>query len=72
MLCTTKATRMNLISKITFLISSILIASCGDGKQNSEEAKPDTMTQVSIKNKEVFIDHNIYGTGDYTLLFVHG
>lgn len=63
---------MNLIFKITFFLCSILLSSCGDGNRNVEEDKPETIAQVSVNNNGVFIDHKIYGKGDYTLLFVHG
>lgn len=46
--------------------------SCGEFKQNSEETKPETTATVSVNNNGVFINHNSYGEGDFTLLFVHG
>jgi len=72
LLCTTKTNMMHLHLKITFIISLIIFSSCGDGGQNPEETKPESQTQISIENQGVIIDYNVYGTGEYTLLFVHG
>lgn len=58
--------------KIIAFIFSILISSCGDGKKNAEETRPEIISQNPINNKGVFIDHKIHGSGEYTLLFIHG
>ncbi len=63
---------MNLVMKIIFFIIPIFILTCGDTKQTEKQAPPKTESRDSVKNNGVYIDYNVYGTGDYTLLFIHG
>ena len=72
LLCTTKTNKMKTTSKFLLFISTTIIISCGEVKQNATETKLETTAIVSVNNNGVFINHKSYGEGDFTLLFVHG
>lgn len=63
---------MNSRFKIIAFLFPIIISSCGELKKNTEEAVPNKTSQIAVNSQGVTIDHKIYGSGEYTLLFVHG
>lgn len=63
---------MKPISKLLLFISAAIMMSCGEVKQKTEDTKPEATHSVSVNNNGMFISHNSYGEGDFTLLFVHG
>lgn len=63
---------MKAITKTLCVMSSLILMSCGSGQQKAEEPKETPKVEISVNNNGVFIDHNSYGKGDITLLFVHG
>ncbi len=59
--------------KLLVFISAAILISCGNLKQ-AEQAKTKAIVpnDVKVTHKGVFINHQSYGKGEFTLLFVHG
>lgn len=69
-----KINNTNLTSKLFFLSLVLTIISCGKVKQSNEQTESidKAIKDVQITRDGVFINHKICGSGDLTLLFVHG
>jgi len=67
-----ESNKMNLAMKIIFFIIPIFILSCVENVQTDKQAHSKTESRDSVKNNGVYIDYNVYGSGEYTLLFIHG
>lgn len=69
-----KRSNMNLTSKLVFLVLVLGIISCGRIKQTNEgtETLNTSVGNVQLNRSGVFINHKVCGSGNITLLFVHG
>lgn len=71
-----KRNKMNSTTKFLLFSFTIAVISCGEVKQSNEEAKTEstktTLDDIQLNNNGVYINHNICGDGDITLLFIHG
>ena len=61
---------MKLFQPLIVVVVGLVLLSCNNPNHNSNQTAP--KAKVNIVSNKVYIDYTDSGTGDTTLLFVHG